>query len=542
MRNALVLTAAFLFASSLTAQQAPDLIVLRGRVFTADPAKKWAEAVAIKGDRIVAVGTNDEVAALANDTTRRIDAGGRVVIPGINDAHTHLPFQPAGMQLSNEPTATWDEVRAAIAGAADETAGDLWIRGNIGPAILNDPKVNAAALDKAAPRRKIALMSFTGHGLILSSAALDALRIRDSVADPVGGWYGRDADKHLDGKMYEYAEYNTLRRLGDLASDDEAADGFRTYADEALQYGITSIQTMASVPMKRLEKMARHTSVPLRVRMIRFAGSEPGGREKNEGRDLPKSDRERPLATLSGTKWILDGTPIEQGAALRSPYKGTEGSGKLNFPPDDITAMLRESLDTNDQLLLHVAGDRSAAAALDMMKGIPNVDWKAKRVRFEHGDGLLPDLIPTAAALGVVVVLNPSHLMAIDTYPAGAYMPFRSLAAANIPLALGSDGPMNPYLNIMLASSHPRPQESLTREQAVEAYTRGSAFAELAENDKGTLTPGKLADLAILSQDIFRASSSQLPETRSVLTIVGGKIAFDAGVVQTIASGPPPRR
>ena len=534
MRTASGFAAAIVFAATtLTAQTAapPDLVVLHGRVFTGDPAKKWVEAVAIRGDRIAAVGTTAEIEAMAGPSTRRIDAEGRVVIPGLNDAHTHLPIQPLSIPMGSALDASWEDIRTAIAGAADETPSGTWIRGEIGPQLLNNPDVTAAALDKAAPRRKIALMSFTGHGLILSSAALDALRIRDGVTDPPGGWFGRDADQHLNGKLFEYAEYNALRRLGDLASDDEAAESLREFSKEALHYGITSVQTMAFVPMKRFEKAVRHTNVPVRMRLIRFGGTDSSGREKNEARDLPVRDRERPLSTLSGTKWILDGTPIERGAATRTPYKESESTGKLNFPPDEITAMLRESLDTNDQLLLHVAGDRTAATVLDLMRGIPNVDWKSKRVRIEHGDGLLPDLIPAAAQLGVIVVQNPSHLEAIPLYPAGAYMPYRSLITANVPFAIGSDGPMNPYLNIMLATSHPRPQESLTREQAVEAYTRGSAYAEFAENEKGTLTPGKLADLAILSQDIFRVSSSSLPGTHSLLTIVGGQVAYDAGVV-----------
>ena len=533
MRIASLVAAVAVTTTTVLAQQpaAPNLVVLHGLVFTGDPAKRWAEAVAIRGDRIAAVGTDAEIEALAGPATRRIDAGGRVVIPGLNDAHTHMPFGPTATALGSSMTSSWDEVRAAIGGANDESASDVWIRGEIGAQVLADPAVTAAALDKAAPRRKVALISFTGHGLILSSAALAALQIRDSVADPMGGSYGRDADHHLTGKLYEYAEYDALRRLGDLASDEEASEAIRHFADEALHYGITSVQTMAFVPMKRLEKAVRHTDVPLRLRLIRFPGSDAAGREKDEARDLPARDRERPLTTLSGTKWILDGTPIEHGAATRTPYKDSDSLGKLNFPPDEITAMLKESLATNDPLLLHVAGDRTAAAVLDMMRAIPNVDWKSKRVRFEHGDGLLPDLIPAAAQLGVVVVQNPAHLEAIPLYPAGPYMPYRSLLTANIPLALGSDGPMNPFLNIMLATSHPRPQESLTREQAVEAYTRGSAYAEFAETEKGTLAPGKLADLAILSQDIFRVPASALPQTRSVLTVVGGQVMFDGDVV-----------
>src|SRR5258708_867667 len=110
-------------------------------------------------------------------------------------------------------------------------------------------------------------------------------------------------------------------------------------------------------------------------------------------------------------------------------------------------------------------------------------------------------------------------------------MPLKSLLAANIPLALGSDGMMNPFLGILLATTHPaRPSEAISREQAVEAYTRGSAFAEFAENDKGTIAAGKLADLAVLSQDIFKVSNDALPKTVSLITIVGGKIVYDAGI------------
>jgi predicted amidohydrolase YtcJ len=151
-------------------------------------------------------------------------------------------------------------------------------------------------------------------------------------------------------------------------------------------------------------------------------------------------------------------------------------------------------------------------------------------VRFEHGDGLSPDLIPKVKNLGIVVVENPSHLAGMKKLLGGTFtqaQPLRSLLEAGVPLGLGSDGPTNPYLNIMLASLHPnRPSEAITREQAVIAYTAGSAYAEFAEHDKGTLEPGKLADLAVLSQDIFKVPPPKLPETMAVLTMVGGKIVY----------------
>ena len=202
--------------------------------------------------------------------------------------------------------------------------------------------------------------------------------------------------------------------------------------------------------------------------------------------------------------------------------------------------MLRESLHDHDQLLVHVSSYPPAAAMLDAMQSAGGMQiWAKQRLRFEHGDGLTPDLIPRVKEMGIVVVENPSHL-AIENFHTGLrssfedskVQPLRSLLAAGIPLALGSDGPVNPYLNIMFASLDPnRPSEAITREQAVIAYTLTSAYAEFAEKDKGSLEPGKLADLAVLSQDIFTAPLQDLPKTTSILTMVGGQIVYDAKIV-----------
>jgi predicted amidohydrolase YtcJ len=168
---------------------------------------------------------------------------------------------------------------------------------------------------------------------------------------------------------------------------------------------------------------------------------------------------------------------------------------------------------------------------------VKRVDWRTRRVRIEHCDGLLSDLIPRARDLGVLVVQNPSHFAFRDIFVARYgervdYVPARSLIETGIPFALGSDGPLNPYLNIMFAALHPaRPSEALTVEQAVEAYTRGSAHAEFQEQEKGTIAPGKLADLAVLSQDIFTVPVNARPATESVLTLVGGEIVYNSGAL-----------
>jgi predicted amidohydrolase YtcJ len=535
-RVLLVAVIALLPVALLGQGAAPDIIIHHAKVFTADAAHRFAEAVAIEGNKIVAVGTNAEIVAMAGNRTNRIDAGGRVVVPGFNDAHTHQGPRPEGFVMSPDQNATWPLVSAALAGAVDETPGDFWLYATVSAKLIDDPAVTAQALDKIAPHRKVVLSAWTGHGAILSTEAMNALRIRDTAVDPAGGSFERDAAHHLTGKLFEYAGWNAERRLADTVSDIDAADQLKTYSDQALGFGITSIQNMSMQSLTRYEKVERHAPAPIRIRMIRIPMSETASRDTSEGATLPLLSRERPLSIINGTKWILDGTPLEQGAAIRQPYPGTtDKMGKFNFPPDEMKAIMKEAFDSKEPTLLHVAGDRTAAAVFDAMRAVgPAEEWRKKRVRFEHGDGLHPDLIALAKEFGVVVVLNPMHVVAKPMYPKGPYMPARSLLKAGVPIAIGSDGPMNPGLNLQFITTMPGDEaEAITREEAVDAYTRGSAFAEFAENEKGTIAAGKLADLAVLSQDIFRIPADALPDTKSVVTIVDGKIAYDGGMIKT---------
>jgi len=199
--------------------------------------------------------------------------------------------------------------------------------------------------------------------------------------------------------------------------------------------------------------------------------------------------------------------------------------------------MLRESLQNDDQLMVHAVGDQATELFLNAMDATGGAKtWSDRRVRIEHGDGIMPDLIGRVKRMGLIVVENPTHLGLRELFVkrfgverADQMQPMRSLLDAGIPLALGSDGPNNPYLNIMLASIYPgKPREAITREHAVIAYTLTAAYSEFAEKDKGSLEPGKFADLAVLSQDIFSVPPPELPKTESVLTMVGGKIVCDA--------------
>lgn len=514
MKRAVILTlVTILVPLSLGAQ--PTIVLLDAKVFTNDPAKPFAEAVAIKGTTIQAVGTNEEIGAIAGGAnTKRFRLDGKVVIPGINDAHTHPGAEPLAFNLGTTPDSTFADVTSSINFALDEVAAEQWLIGTIGAPVINDSSVTRARLDKIAPNRKVFLHSFTGHGTIISSAGLQALGVPDNAPDPGGGRFERGADGKINGRIFEYAEYPIFRKLIEITTDSQVRiDALNAFSNEALRFGITSVQAM---PLQSPETFVAEWDAidsPIRLRHIAFPLVVPGL--------VPKPAVG--FAKFNGLKWILDGTPIEKGAALRIEYP-TGGKGRENF--QSITKLLQLGLDANQQLLLHAAGDQTIATVIKTLENISGASIPAKRVRIEHADGLLPDLDFKAQQLGLIAVLNPTHFFARPLYPAGdKYMRAKTLLQRGIKIAIGSDGPINPYLNIMLATDVNRREEALTREEAVAAYTAGSAFAEF-QDQKGVLKAGNLADLAVLSQDIFTVPAEQLPDTRSVLTIIGGKIVF----------------
>ena len=518
-------------------QSPPDLILLNGKIFTSDSAHPYVEALAIRGERLVATGTAEKIRALAGPQTKHIDLGGRVVIPGINDAHHHCGFEPAGFHLefkSAEPT--WAEDAEELATAVVKTPKGTLINGEIGPVAFLDAQANRASLDKIAPDHPVMLDTWAQHGGVLNSVAFAKFGVKEDVRDPVAGHFVRSADGKLTGVVYEYAKFQINRRRSDMATEEQALQQAREFFQDAVRLGITSVQDM-SLPggAERCVMASKKAPTPIRMRVIRMAGTTADGRDKTEGRTLPPHPA--PLITVSGTKWLLDGSPIERTAALRKPYRDLPStSGEPDFPEKEMEEMLRESLQNDDQLLAHAVGDRATEMFLNAMDATGGAKvWAGKRVRIEHGDGIMPELIPRVKGMRLIVVQNPTHLALRELFVkrfgverANQMQPMRSLLDAGIPLALGSDGPNNPYLNIMLASIYPgKPHQAITREQAVIAYTLTAAYAEFAEKDKGSLEPGKFADLAVLSQDIFSVPPPELPKTESVLTMVGGKIVFD---------------
>jgi predicted amidohydrolase YtcJ len=531
------------------ARAVADVVLLGGRVYTAYTTPSgvaWAQAVAVRGDRVLAVGTDAQVRALAGPATRVIALGGRTVVPGINDAHDHVdpafgvPVRTVDGPEPDPPLAlVLDSVRAVA--ARTPTGG--WLSATVGMRVVDDTLGRLAALDRAAPDHPVLLRVPWGHFLQANHAALRAMGIDESSRDPAGGWYGRDADGRLNGLLHENAALMHMRRLKHARLPARAyADAYRALSDEALRYGITTVQDMSD-GKGAADAVAglRSADVPLRVRLVEWPVDDGrGGRAVAEWNAAPRRVGAR--AVVSGRKYMLDGTPLERLAMQRRDYADRPGwRGRLNYPPDTVRAILAEALRSREQLMLHAVGDSTVRLVLGLMQALaPDSAWKARRPRIEHGDWLSPDLLPAAERLGVVLVQNPAHLMLGPPLLRARYgratpdfQPLRDVGRSSVRLALGSDGPRNPWLNVLFATTHANsPAQALTREQAVHAYTFGAAYAERAEGEKGTLRTGQLADLAVLSQDPFTVPPPALPATTSVLTMIGGRIAYDAGVLR----------
>lgn len=517
-----------------------DTIIVNGKIFTGAPAPGEVEALAIRDGRVLVAGTEEEVRARAGQQTEVIDAGGRRVVPGLTDAHAHFSAVPDGvwLDLGGGPTPNPDPAALLDAVATEASKADSkgWIYATIGARVLDDHNLRAAALDEASPDRPVMLEAFSGHGTIMNTRALKELGV-DTEHDPPGGWCERDADGRCTGLLREMAEFDARRTLRMSAGLSRAAADYRQAADDYVRWGVTAVDDMElSYTTERCVAALTRAEIPIRwsiyrAPMLKHSLDEAWAHDLS-GLKMP--DRVR----LAGIKWFMDGTPIERDAARRSDYADRPGwKGRLDYTPAQVRRILKEGLARGEQLALHTVGDRALALVFSTMRELaPPSRWRAFRLRIEHGDGLQPDLWKQAAELGVVVTQNPLHFAPgpiakrLTEKERASFQPVRSLLEAGVHVALGSDADgaaRNPYLNIMLAVKRQlTPAEAITVRQALTAYTSGGAYAGKEDKERGTLQPGKLADLAILSQDILAIPVERLPATRSILTMVGGTVVY----------------
>ena len=301
------LTIAFSADRAEASQPAPDLVLVGGKVFTSDTTRPWAEALAIRGDRIIAVGTTADIRPLAGGTTRIIDVGGRVVVPGFNDAHDHVLAGSPGINVSMggpEVDATGNQVLDSVRAVTGRVARGRWIRVEIWSKAFADTTLHRQTLDRTASDHPVAIYTGWGHGMILNTAAMRALGIRDTEPDPIGGWYERDGRGRLTGRLYEYAGWSARRRHRALVPETTMVENLRRFAQRELQLGITTVQDMGlNYDPATQMRVLRAAQLPIRVHVYKH--SIPTASSLNIAEWVGLPERPAPLVVVSGRKWIL---------------------------------------------------------------------------------------------------------------------------------------------------------------------------------------------------------------------------------------------
>jgi predicted amidohydrolase YtcJ len=508
-----VLASATLPRAGWSRSAASDMVLRNGRIWTGIPAQSFVQAVSIRGGLIHAAGPDRDVLREAGRNTHVIDLGGRFAMPGINDAHDHAIEAPIGTLAATEHPPMADpplaELVTALKAAAAKAPAGGWIYASGGVTVMKDPAISRTAIDMAAPGHPVMIVAWWGHGVIVSTRGLNMLGINDAGKDPPGGWLDRDPSGRLTGRLDEYAGFAAERCPVPGVSLAARVAALRAYADRRLREGVTTVQVMGTAqPIDMMRDTVIAADVPLRLRVIRFP---------IPGQELLKAMPEQrwtSLARRSGVKYILDGTPIEQGAFQTSDYRGRPGwHGRLNFDPAFIDARLRTALESREQLALHAVGGATAGLVLNMMERLaPPERWRPLRLRLEHANGIVGGNVERAKRLGVVIAqFRPTA-------------PVKVWQQAGVPLAFGSDGgfPAWSSLQTMIDPANPN---AIGVDQGLAILTVGPAFAEFSEGSKGRIAPGMAADLAVLSQDITQVAAAQLPATKSLLTIVAGQIA-----------------
>ncbi len=530
-----------LISSAVQASHRADTVLYNGKIFTADGARPWAEAIALRGSRILSVGSNAHVRTLEGPQTLSLDLGGRLVIPGLNDAHSHLGvalprLSPPPINIPG-PGPSLNQALAQVTAAVAQAEPGEWILVLVGEATLLNPSADRRVVDPIAPNNPVVMISWTNHTAILNTVAMTAAGISETALDPFGGTYGRFEDSNvLNGVANEYALFRVFRPIRASIPDEVVRIEFEALTAVAAQLGVTSVQEMTiGISGDRVHRILAGADLSIRMRSICVP------LELHEPCPVSAHGGSSKLS-FSGIKWLLDGTPVERSAALSLPYADAPGTGTFNFTDGELAGLIhrgRFGSPRGRQLLLHTVGDRAIGKTLEALEdAAPPWVWRRRRPRLEHADLMQAEHLEKIRRLGVTVVQNPLHL-ALDLEPAlgaeraAAAQPLSSLLAAGVHLAIGSESTVpDPFLVIFFALLHPfHPQEGLTIEQALTAYTRGSARAEFQDHRKGTLRRGFLADLAVLSQDLFEVPLEAIPGTTSVLTLVGGDIVWDAGVL-----------
>lgn len=489
--------------------QTADIVMYNGKIFTADEKKLYIQAIAIKGNKILATGTSDEIIKLADSNTKKIDLKGKTVVPGFNDQHDHAAFQHSPVRLKYETTddnnQNWDglpktAVLDSIARLLTHAKPGEWITGMIGNRIFYDTGMRRS-LDSIAPDNPVVLQIWWGHGMIANQKGLEAVGLSDALKDPVGGWYTRNSEGKI-ASIHENAQIPFWWAVSQLYPET-VIKLMEDFGKEQLKGGITSTLFFgSSFSFSSVIQILQEASIPQRLRIVAWLRSTPEGRIVSEWPLM--ETKPTPMSTISGVKYLIN------------------HFGPLNYKPDTLKKIIDEALITKRQLMMHISGDSAFTVVLNLIKEAGKAEqWRPLRVRIEHNMIGNPsnEQRKTLREYGILIMHTPKY---------NQYSPLRSLLKDDILVGFAPDGTVNPFWEIMMVTTQQsNAEENITREQAVMAYTKTNAYAEFTENQKGTLIPGMLADIVVLSQDIFTIPADQLPITKSVLTMIDGKILYE---------------
>jgi predicted amidohydrolase YtcJ len=526
-----------------------DLVLLNGKVWTGDPGRPWAEAVAVRGDTIFAVGTTAEIRKIALGAANLVDLGGAFVLPGFIDSHTH--FLAGGFALKSiqlRAARSREEFIALIAAKARELGKGRWIvNGDWDHQEFSPPELPRKEwIDAVTLDNPVCVNRFDGHMILANSEALRLAGVTKDTPVPPGGEIVKDpATGEPTGILKDMAMDLVYAKIPEptFAEKLEAAEASLRHAAEN---GVTSVHEMAdAASFEVFEELARRNRLTARVHVyIPITEVDTFARLKL------KSPFGSPYLKLAGLKGFMDGSLGSATAYFFEPYTDDPGtSGLLHgqmFPEGIMEKRIMEADRAGLQLAIHAIGDRANSLLLDMYeKAVAANGPRDRRWRVEHAQHLRPADILRFGRLGLVASVQPYHLIddgrwaeeKIGPERARTTYAFRSLREAGAILAFGSDwtvAPLTPVLGIYAAVTRRTldgkrpggwvPEEKISVEEAVRAYTVNGAYAEFAEAAKGTIQAGKLADMVVLDRDIFSIPPEEIAAVKVALTIFDGKI------------------
>jgi predicted amidohydrolase YtcJ len=546
-----------LLAAAVTVGQTPrkpaaDLIITNAKVWTVDKSAPSAEAVAILGDRIVAVGFNADVDLWRGPQTKIIDADGKLLLPGFNDAHVH--FVGAGWQLDNvqlNDASSAEEFARRIGEKARSIPKGEWILGGDwdetkwNPAVLPTNKT----IDAVTPDTPVFVSRYDGHMALANSLAMKLAGIDKSTPDLAGGTVVRDAQGNPTGALKD-AAMSYLDKAIPIPSHEQRMKAAKRALGHAVSLGVTSVQDMnldfadIAVYAELLERGQLTT---------RIYAAPPIGLVDDQAKVGVRHAFGGPYLRIGAVKGFADGSLGSRTAYFFEPFNDQPGNhGLLSDEMQPLTRM-RDHMMTADgagiQICTHAIGDQAISIVLELYAEVAKAHGPAdRRFRIEHAQHMAAKDFDRFEQLNVIASVQPYHAIddgrwaepRIGHERASRTYPFRTFLNHGVRLAFGTDwpvAPLNPMLTIYAAVTRATlddknpggwfPEQKVTVKEAIEAYTMGSAYAEFQEKSKGSITPGKLADMVMLSNDILSIDPGKIRDVKILKTIVEGKIVFD---------------